>query len=340
MTRAARPQIIGHRGASGWRPEHTREAYELAFALGADLVEPDLVATRDGVLVIRHENEISGTTDVASHPELAHLRTAKEIEGRRQEGWFTEDLSWAQLQTLRAVERLPRLRPASTAFDGRSPILRLEELLALVDEWSARQDRPIGVVAEIKHADYFDSIGLPLDELAAPILGAWAAADPARLIVESFEQTVLERLRERGLPGRRVYLVEDSGSPADLRARHGRAALPYAAHLTDAGLARLAATLDGVSVAKPLLVSEGPDGVRTGDLVDRIHRAGLEAYLWTLRPENRFLLPSFRRGRSPREHGDWMGEFQLVMRTGLDGVFLDHPDLGVAARAALAERAE
>lgn len=330
------PQIIGHRGASGYRPEHSRAAYELAFALGADLVEPDVVATRDGVLVLRHENEISGTTDVAARPEFADRRTTKRIDGQLLTGWFTEDFTWPELATLRTVERLPALRQGSTAFDGREPILRLVDLLEIVDAATERQRRPLGLVVEIKHATYFASIGLPLDELVDRDLRAWGEADPSRLIVEAFEQTVLEQLRERGMPGRRVYLVESTGSPPDLRARFGRRALPYSAHLTDAGLARLAQTLDGVSIDRQLLVTVDADGaVSTTDLVSRIHAAGLEAYLWTLRPENRFLSAPLRRGRRAADHGDWMTEFQLVMRTGLDGVFVDHPDLGVAARAAL-----
>jgi len=335
VTHQPAPVIIGHRGASGYRPEHTRSAYELAFALGADLVEPDLVATRDGVLVLRHENEISGTTDVAAHPEFADRRTTKRIDGASLTGWFTEDFTWAELSTLRAVERLPKLRQASTAFDGREPILRLSDLLEIVDAASEKQGRALGVVAEIKHATYFDELGLPLDELADRDLRAFGAGDPGRLFVESFEQTVLESLRERGMPGRRVYLVEASGSPADLRARFGRKALSYSAHLTDAGLARLAASVDGVSIAKSLLVRTVDGVVTTTDLVTRIHEAGLAAYLWTLRPENSFLEPPLRRGRALAAHGDWMTEFQLVMRTGIDGVFADHPDLAVAARDAL-----
>ena len=165
MTVARVPLIIGHRGASGYRPEHTRAAYELAFRLGADAVEPDIVATRDGVLVLRHENEISGTTDVASRPEFADRRTTKLIDGARLTGWFTEDFTWAELSTLRAVERLPQVRQASATFDGLEPILRLSDLLGIIDDASGQRQRIM--VAELKHATYFESIGLPLDELFA-----------------------------------------------------------------------------------------------------------------------------------------------------------------------------
>jgi glycerophosphoryl diester phosphodiesterase len=318
--------VIGHRGASGYRPEHTRAAYELAFALGADAVEPDIVATKDGVLVLRHENEISGTTDVATHAEFADRRTTKRIDGLSLTGWFTEDFTWAELSTLRAVERLPQLRQGSSSFDGRYPILRLRELLDLLDDAAERTGRDLRLVAEVKHPTYFASIGLPLDELIAAELRRWNRPD--RLIVECFEQGVLTELRERGVDGRYVYLLESKGSAPDLVARFGRKALPYSAQLTASGLARLAKEVDGVSVDKRLLI----DGVAATDLVARVHDAGLMAFTWTLRPENRFLVPGHRRGTSPRDWGDWRREFELVLDTGVDGVFVDHPDLGLAAR--------
>ena len=324
--------MIGHRGASGYRPEHTRAAYELAFALGADAVEPDIVATKDGVLVLRHENEISGTTDVAEHPEFAGLRTTRVIDGAAQTGWFTEDFTWEQLSTLRARERLPAIRTASATFDNRYPILRLSDLMAILDEQSQRLGRQLTMVAEIKHATHFESVGLPLDELFAAEVAGWAR--PANLIVESFEQTVLGLIKERGVPGRYVYLAESSGSPADLVARFGRKALPYSAHLTSAGLARLASQVDGVSIDKTLLLRTDASGVTgTTDLVDRAHAAGLLAFTWTLRAGNRFLPRNLRRGSTQRDFGDWLTEFRLVLGTGVDGVFADQPDLVLEALA-------
>ena len=162
---AASPLVIGHRGASGYRPEHTRSAYELAFALGADAVEPDIVATRDGVLVLRHENEISGTTDVATRPEFAGRRTTREVDGVALTGWFTEDFTWAELSTLRARERLGGVRQASASFDGRYPVIRLRELFPLIDTAADEQRRLIRMVAEFKHGAHFAALGLPLDEL-------------------------------------------------------------------------------------------------------------------------------------------------------------------------------
>ena len=324
MTVARVPLIIGHRGASGYRPEHTRAAYELAFRLGADAVEPDIVATRDGVLVLRHENEISGTTDVASRPEFADRRANKLIDGARLTGWFTEDFTWAELSTLRAVERLPQVRQASATFDGLEPILRLSDLLGIIDDASGQRQRIM--VAELKHATYFESIGLPLDELFASEVSGWASDE--NLIVECFEQTVLGKVRGRGVPGRVVFLAEASGSPADLVAQFGSRALPYSAHLTNAGLARLATTVDGVSVDKRLLLSTDAAGTTTTtDFVERAHAAGLEVYTWTLRAENKFLAKGMRRGSSARDYGDWLDEFRLILGTGLDGVFADQPDL-------------
>jgi glycerophosphoryl diester phosphodiesterase len=319
--------VIGHRGASGYRPEHTRAAYELAFTLGADAVEPDIVATRDGVLVLRHENEISGTTDVAEHPEFAALRTTKTIDGASLTGWFTEDFTWEQLSTLRARERLPAVRTGSAAFDDRFPILRLSDLMGIIDEQSARRGRELVMVAEIKHATYFSSVGLPLDELFAAEVAGWAT--PGNLVVESFEQSVLGEIKQRGVPGRYIYLLEASGSAADLVARLGPKALPYSAQLTAAGLARLATQVDGISVDKALLMRTDAAGNLVGatDLVERAHAAGLLAYTWTLRAENRFLPRNLRRGGAKRDIGDWRTEFELILGTGVDGVFADQPDL-------------
>ncbi|MFC7432358.1 MULTISPECIES: glycerophosphodiester phosphodiesterase family protein [unclassified Agrococcus] len=332
-----RPLVVAHRGASGYRPEHSAEAFRLAARLGADMVEPDIVATRDGVLVLRHENEISGTTDVASHPELASRRTTKEIDGEHLTGWFTEDLTWDELSQLRVRERLPRIRQASATFDGQLGILRLEDLLDILDETG------LGMVAEIKHATYFRSIGLPLDELVADALRerGWAST-PERLVVEAFEQDVLRRLRARGVAGRYVYLLEHGGSPADAVASLGSSAPTYASQRTDAGLTALAAEgLDGISVDKRVLLEEGRDGVRVADLVDRAHAAGLQILCWTLRPENRFLTKAHRRGPLASHWGDWMREWDLLLRAGLDGVFADHPDLALLAvdRAFGADRA-
>jgi glycerophosphoryl diester phosphodiesterase len=331
-----RPLVIAHRGASGYRPEHTRSAYELAFALGADAVEPDIVASRDGVLVLRHENEISGTTDVSRHPEFADRRTTKVIDGVELTGWFTEDFTWAELSTLRATERIPLVRQASSSFDGQEGILRLSDLLEIIDAATEASGRPLVMVAEIKHATYFESVGLPLDALFASEVRHWAT--PQNLIVECFEQTVLMKIRAHGIPGRIVFLAEAKGAPADLVALHGPGARSYADHLTEDGLATLASEVDGVSVSRKLLLrlDAAKNAVGITDLVARVHDAGLLAFCWTLRAENRFLARNHRVRGDQRDYGDWRSEFELILSTGVDGVFADQPDLAVAVRDALA----
>lgn len=336
MTTLPGPLVIGHRGASGYRPEHTRSAYQLAFEQGADAVEPDLVATKDGVLVIRHENEISGTTDVGSHPEFADRRTTKTIDGVSLTGWFTEDFTWAELSILRATERLPALRPANVEFAEES-ILRLVDLLALLDvaPLSALGKR-IGMVAEIKHATYFASIGLRLDELFAAELITAGWGDDDRLTVECFEENVLRQIRDRAINAQYVFLVEASGSPADQIAEHGADARTFASYLSAAGMTGLAASVDGISVDKRILQKTDDSGRAVGtELVARAHAAGLTVFCWTLRAENSFLAAERRRGTSAGRFGDWRKEFLELMETGVDGIFTDQPDLAIRARTAL-----
>src|SRR5690554_111584 len=291
--------------------------------MGADAVEPDIVPTRDGILVLRHENEISGTTDVSSRREFANRKTTKTIDGKKLTGWFTEDFTWHELAQLRSRERLPKVRTSNTTFDGLDGVLRLRDLFVLLD--------PSGVdmVAEFKHATYFESIGLPLDELFAAEVRAAGWLDNGRLTLEAFEESVLHKLRARGVGGNLVYLLEASGSPADLVGK------TYASQLTDAGLAELAERVDGISVDKRLLLHSDKAGNTVGitTFVDRAHAAGLTVFCWTLRAENQFLGKNLRRIGSPL--GDWMGEYQLLMASGLDGVFADQPDLALEARARL-----
>lgn len=330
------PLVIGHRGASGYRPEHTESAYELAFALGADAVEPDVVITRDGVPVVRHENEISGTTDVATHAEFADRRATRSVDGVQQTGWFTEDFTWAELQTLRARERIPGIRASSATFDGSFGVLRLSDVLRIVDEAGEEQGRPLSAVVEVKHATHFGALGLPVAEIVAHDLheAGWGSR-PEQLVVESFEQTVLTALRQGGLPARYVYLLEESGAAFDLVAREGSAARGYSSQLTDQGLAELAAAVDGISVDKAIIMPRDLTGAahRTSDIVDRAHRAGLSVFTWTLRAENRFLPRNLRVGHDKAGYGQWQVEFDTILSTGVDGVFADQPDLAVAARS-------
>lgn len=284
--------VIGHRGASGYRPEHTRSAVRLAIEQGADAIEPDLVPTLDGVLVVRHEPEISGTTDVAEHPEFADRHRSVVIDGEPIAGWFTVDFTWAELSTLRARERLPALRPGSAAHDGEEGLLRFRDLLDLLPEETV-------LVAELKHPAIFAEIGFDLAGMLLAELGD--RVPPERLVVECFELPVLIDLVERGLRGTSVFLSE---SPVDVDA--------------------LPPGISGVSYDKALLLA--PGGER---LVRAAQDAGRLVYTWTLRPENAFLAPRHRIGDDPAAWGDWRAEYAELIATGVDGVFADHPDLVV-----------
>lgn len=333
---AGGPLIIGHRGAPGYRPEHSASAYRLAFELGADAVEPDIVVSRDGVLVVRHENEISGTTDVARHPEFASRRTTKVVDGKKHTGWFAEDFTWEELSTLRCRERLAKVRPDNRDYDGTEPILRLRDVLAIVDAESAARGRKLGTVVEIKHAHFLAQQGhdigaLLLQELADT---GWDAK-PEQLVIESFELGVLEQLSRARVRGTLVFLTERMGTPPD-EPRPGRAARSYGWYRSDAGLDFLAQRVDGISVAKGNLIRVNALGRATGptDLVRRAHARGLLVFTWTLRPENRFLNVKHQSSLRGAEWGDWQSEFELIIASGVDGVFLDHPDLAVALRDA------
>lgn len=327
------PLVIGHRGAPGYRPEHSRSSYDLAFAMGVDAVEPDVVVSKDGVLVVRHENEISGTTDVADRPEFADRRTTKMIDGAELTGWFTEDFTWDELSTLRCRERLPKLRPSSATFDDEQPVLRLREVLDLVRAASFEQGRELGVVLEIKHATYFGAIGWDVAALVAAELAdaGWSRGE-LPLTIEAFESTVLLRLRERGIPATYIYLLEAAGRPFDKVAAHGKAALTYRQTAAPAGLDGLVGLVDGISVDKKMILAPDKRGRTTGPspIIADAHARGLRVYTWTCRVENAFLLAQFRLGRSPGAMGDYEAEWRVIRDAGIDGVFVDHADLGVA----------
>lgn len=317
----AEPIIIAHRGASGERPEHTLAAYERAIDQGADYIEPDLVLTKDGVLVVRHENEIGGTTDVAAHPEFADRKTTRTIDGQAMTGWFTEDFTLAELRTLRARERLPEVRTANRRFDGLYQVPTFEEVLALVKAKEAETRRRIGVYPETKHPSYFASIGLPHE---APLLallerfGYGAADDP--LFIQSFEVGNLKALRGKTRL-RLVQLVASEYGPPDLPGT------TYADMLTEAGMREIATYADAIGAEGTLIV--GPDGNDTG-FVARAHEAGLQVHMWTLRAENMFLPPALRRGDDPAAHGDYATALKLLIGTGVDGIFTDFPGMARA----------
>lgn len=301
--------------------------------MGVDAVEPDVVVSKDGVLVVRHENEISGTTDVSGRAEFADRRTTKTIDGVELTGWFTEDFTWDELATLRCRERLPKLRPSSASFDDEQPVLRLRDVLDLVRAASLEQGREIGVVLEIKHATYFDGLGWDVAELVeAELVAAGWARGELPLTIEAFESTVLRRLRERGIRGAYVYLLEAAGRPFDMIAALGRGAPTYKDTVRPAGLDALVGVVDGISVDKRMILAPDKLGRMTGPtrVIADAHARGLRIYTWTCRPENAFLVGQYRGRGGGAAFGDYEAEWAVIRDAGIDGVFVDHADLGVA----------
>jgi glycerophosphoryl diester phosphodiesterase len=312
--------IIAHRGASGERPEHTLAAYELAIEQGVDYIEPDLVVTKDGVLVARHENELSDTTDVASREEFADRRRSKTIDGQLLAGWFAEDFTLAELRTLRARERLPVIRPQNARYDGLYQVPTLEEIVRLVRAKEAETGRRIGLYPELKHPDFMlqsegiDMVDLLLAELKR--LGI-TAADP--VFIQSFEIAPLRRLNQRS-DFRLVQLVKPDGGPAD------EPGMTYAEMITPTGLAQIASYADGIGAAIPLVLK--PDGKATS-LVAEAHAAGLKLHAWTVRKENAFLPPGLRKGSDEAAEGNVLALMFLLSDAGVDGVFTDDPEVGM-----------
>jgi glycerophosphoryl diester phosphodiesterase len=364
------PLIIGHRGASGYVPEHTLVSYFIAIQQGADYAEPDLVMTKDGVLVCRHENEIGGTTDVGSRTEFVRRRTVKVVDGVSIEGWFTEDFTLAELKTLRARERIPEIRPANVRFDGQLEIPTFDELLGFLRALDAqravdarRLGRPkpsrIGVYPETKHPTYFDGLGLRMD---TPLLRTLSRhgyeGRSAPVFIQSFEVGNLKRLRKKtALP--MVQLIEASGAPYDFVAAGD--SRTYADVISPSGLAEVAKYANAIGPNKALVI---PRGGAPTSLVEDAHEAGLGVHPWTFRAENYFLPESLRSPQSPggsekterpqspgglsqkkgtpsrpaieglwsQQHGNLVAEIQAFLKAGVDGFFTDHPAIGKIAR--------
>ncbi len=323
--------VVSHRGASGYRPEHTLAAYETAILQCADFIEPDVVSTKDGVLVARHENEISGTTDVASRPEFAQRKTTKSIDGAAVTGWFTEDFTLAELKTLRAIERLPQIRPENTAFDGLYQVPTLDEVIDLARHSVSCQGEQVGVYPETKHPSYFDAIGLSLEEpLVAELAANGLDRADAPVIVQSFEVAnlkALDGLTEVAL----AQLISSSGRPYDLAAAGDPRS--YADLVTPAGLAEIAEYADGVGIEKNVAIPRNADGTlgTPSPVIADAHAAGLDVHGWTFRRENAFLPAEFRSSSDPAGIGDLAGEIRVFLDAGLDGLFSDNPDVAVAA---------
>jgi glycerophosphoryl diester phosphodiesterase len=341
--------VIAHRGASGYLPEHTLAAYWMAIEMGADYIEPDLVSTKDGVLVARHENAIAilnpdgsvreATTDVADRPEFASRRTTKTIDGTALTGWFIEDFTLAELKTLRARERLPALRVANTRFDGMFQVPTLTEILRLVKEANDRRReraggrgwRPVGIYPETKHPSYFQGIGLSLEEPLVRTLSAWgytSRKDP--VFIQSFETANLRKLaRMTKLP--LVQLLNSSGQPWDFTVSGDPRT--YADLAKPAGLAEIASYAQGVGANTSLMIALV--GGRLGSpttLVSDAHAAGLKIHGWTFRAENQFLPDEFDSNSDPGALGNLEGQIRAFLDLGIDGFFTDHAFLGVQAR--------
>jgi glycerophosphoryl diester phosphodiesterase len=333
LPKSRHPLVIAHRGASGERPEETRMAYDLAIDEGADFIEPDLVATKDGVLVARHENEIAATTDVAHRPEFADRKATKVIDGEKITGWFTEDFTLAELKTLRCRERLPQLRPGNAAYDGQDPILTFDEMVQIARAGSRRSGRTIGVYPEMKHPTYFAGIGLPLEHRLADALKAHDLnSSTAPVFVQCFEVGALKTIA-RLSRAPRVQLMSGEGGPADLPN------VRYADMITADGLkaVRAYAHAIGPDQAMVLNLKALPAPTPTS-LVADAHAAGLKVHSWTARQENYFLPKSLQRGDPaqadhPRQPGDIDALLRALYETGIDGVFSDFPALNFKARA-------
>ncbi len=320
--------VIAHRGASGERPEHTIAAYTLAIEQGADYIEPDLVLTKDGMLVARHENEISETTDVASKPGFADRKATKTIDGQQVTGWFTEDFTLAELKTLRTKERLPQLRKANMAYDGQFEVPTFEEILELAKEQGAKTGRPIGIYPETKHPSYFASIGLPHEAPLLALLEKYGHTEKtAPVFIQSFEVGNLQVLRGKTRL-RLIQLMDEKGSPAD------RPDLTYPNMATPGGLKTIAAYADGIGPNKSLVIPRNMLGVldEPTSLVADAHTAGLAVHPWTFRRENYFLPLGQKSGVNPRGIGDLESEIRAFFKAGVDGVFSDNPAQAAAAR--------
>jgi glycerophosphoryl diester phosphodiesterase len=325
------PLIIGHRGAAGYRPEHTLASYELAARMGADFIEPDLVATSDGVLVARHEPEIGGTTDVSGRPEFAGRRRTVLLDGVPTTGWFTHDFTLAELKTLRAVERLPDVRQHNTLYDGLFEVPTLQEILDLRTRLSGELDRVIGVYPETKHPSYFRALGLELETpLVRALRGAGLDRPDAPVFVQSFEAANLWALRaEHEFRAPLIFLTEAAGTPFnDPRG--------YAEYTSPAGLRELADFVSGIGPDKDQVIRRRADGTlgTPTSLVGDAHAVGLAVHAYTFRAENQFLPADLRVTGAANAFGRAIDEQVAFLRAGLDGLFTDHSDIGVISRAA------
>ena len=335
-TSGARPQIYGHRGAPGSVPENTLGSYALAASMGVDFIEFDLVCSKDGVLVDRHEPNLTDSTDVAQRPEFADRRRSIEVAGHLEEGWFTVDFTLDELTSLRATEPLRSLRPHTMEAAGEWTIPTLDEILELRAQVSEERGWELGVIPEIKHSSLFHALGYdPEAALMTSLARAGLQEAGALVRIESFELGNLLRLRrELGYEGVLVLLAEDSGRPLDFTLSHDQRT--YADLLTPPSLEELAHVVDAIGPSKHLVIGRTPHDTlaEPTSLVSDCHDAGLEVTPWTFRAENHFLPAELRSSPDPAELGDYAGELHAYFEAGVDAVFCDQPDLALKARDA------
>ncbi|TDC93689.1 glycerophosphodiester phosphodiesterase [Saccharopolyspora aridisoli] len=328
----AQIEVFGHRGASGYRPEHTLASYELAARMGADYIEPDLVPTKDGVLVARHEPEIGGTTDVDERPEFASRKTTKVVDGTEMTGWFTEDFTLAELKTLRAEERIPEIRQHNTVYDGLYEVPTFQEVLDLRARLSEELGRDIGVAPETKHPSHFRRLGLALEPGVVEALNANGLNERgAKVVVQSFEVGNLKELRGE-LQVRLAQLISNSGAPQDfIESGDPRT---YADLVTPEGLEEISTYADviGPDTKVILPVDDSNHLTEPTAVVADAHAAGLQVVPYTVRAENTFLPEDFQSSQDPAQWGDALGFFHALFDQGIDGVFSDMPDLAITAR--------
>ncbi|MER5221453.1 glycerophosphodiester phosphodiesterase [Streptomyces flaveus] len=327
------PTIIGHRGASGYRPEHTLGAYQLALDMGAHVIEQDLVPTKDGHLVCRHENDITGTTDVANHPEFAGRKVTKSVDGVSFTGWFTEDFTLAELKTLRAKERIPGNRPHNTLYDGRWDIPTFEEVLRWAEREGKKRGKEVWLHVETKHPTYFRGLGLGLEERLAKLLRKYGKHKKnAPVFLQSFEPSSIQRLNKLVDNPLVVLLSSANSRPWDfVQAGDPRTVADL---VKPEGLKWIASYAQGLGPTLDLIIPKDASGrlTRPTTLVEDAHDAGLILHPYTMRNENTFLPADFRKGTDPNAYGDVFGAFQVYFETGIDGVFTDNPDTGLLAR--------
>ncbi|KAJ8734824.1 hypothetical protein PYW08_014074 [Mythimna loreyi] len=332
------PLVIGHRGASGYTPEHTLGSYALAALMGADYVEPDLVMTKDGRLIARHDNELGLTTDVHLHPEFADRYCNKTIDGNVVSGWFTEDFTLAEIKTLRAIERIPDIRPGNARMNGAFEIPTFKEIIEMVKSLQTSQNRLIGLYPEIKHSTYFESIGLPMEKLVVDILSSYGYHGPeAPVYIQSFEINNLKKLKT--MTQLRLLQLYDSKSMSPYDQVVAGTGVTYGDMATPEGLRDVAKYAYAVGPDKSYIIprDENNNLLNATTFVSDAHAAGLKVHPYTFRAENNFLPRQYHNAEDPNTPsviGDLDAEVRAYFAAGIDGLFSDQPNIPIRVRPA------